>query len=91
MLGLFYGDGDPTQTMIRCSEFGIDADCNAGNAGAILGAYLGHTLMPMDLKRFTREEIITALSEWGEKSIQNLANRTYIQYKRIQACINTTT
>lgn len=57
VLGLLYGDGDPTQTMIRCSECGIDADCNAGNAGAILGAYLGHTFMPMYLKQIGRAHV----------------------------------
>jgi hypothetical protein len=84
VLGLLYGDGDFIQTVRISTECGADTDCNAGNAGAIIGAYLGHNLIPSYVKRFIRGEIIPGLKEWEDKSIRNLAERTLAQAERFK-------
>jgi len=84
VIGLLYGDGDFIQTVRISTECGADTDCNAGNAGAIIGAYLGHNLIPSYVKRFIRGEIIPGLKEWDNKSIRNLAERTLAQAERFK-------
>jgi len=82
VMGLLYGDGDFIQTVRISTECGADTDCNAGNAGAIIGAYLGQNLIPSYAKRFIRGEIIPGLKEWSDKSILNLSQRTLTQALR---------
>ncbi len=84
VIGLLYGDGDAFQTIQRATECGLDADCNAGNAGAIIGAYLGQPLLSMYLKRFIRGEIITCLTNWHDHSLETLAQRTLKQALRLE-------
>jgi ADP-ribosylglycohydrolase len=84
VMGLLYGDGDFIQTVRISTECGADTDCNAGNAGAILGAYIGQNLIPSYAKRFIRDEIIPGLKEWKDKSILNLSQRTFKQTLRFE-------
>ena len=84
VVGLLYGDGDFMQTVRISTECGADTDCNAGNAGAIVGAYLGQKLIPSYVKRFIRGEIIPGLKEWNDKSIHNLTKRTLTQAERFK-------
>jgi len=88
VLGLIYGDGDFIQTVRLSTECGADTDCNAGNAGSILGAYLGEKLIPSYAKRFIRGEIIPGLKEWEDKSIRTLAERTLAQAERFKKFSN---
>lgn len=81
-IGIIYGDGDMFQTIIRASEPGLDVDCNAGNAAAILGAYLGQELIPVYNWRFIRGEVLSPLKNWHGTSIKQLAERTYTQAQR---------
>jgi hypothetical protein len=83
VLGLIYGDGDYTQTVLKATECGMDTDCNGGNAGAIMGAYLGERMIPVYFKRLIRDEIIPALKNFNELSIRHLAERTITQMHRI--------
>ena len=84
IIGLVYGDGDFIQTVRISTLCGADTDCNAGNAGAIVGAYLGQKLIPSYAKRFIRGEIIPGLKEWSDKSILNLSQRTLTQALRFE-------
>ncbi|KKN12404.1 hypothetical protein LCGC14_1016870 [marine sediment metagenome] len=84
VMGLLYGDGDFIQTVRISTECGADTDCNAGNAGAIIGAYIGQNLIPSYVKRFIRGEIIPGLKEWSDKSILNLSQRTLAQALRFE-------
>jgi len=84
VMGLLYGDGDFIQTVRISTECGADTDCNAGNTGAILGAYIGQNLIPSYAKRFIRGEIIPGLKEWTDKSIFNLSKRTFAQTLRFE-------
>ena len=38
---LLYGQGDFSQTIRLCNNAGYDTDCNVGNVGSIMGAYVG--------------------------------------------------
>ncbi len=84
IVGLLYGDGDFIQTVRISTLCGADTDCNAGNAGAIIGAYLGQNLIPSYAKRFIRGEIVPGLKEWTDKSILNLSKRTFTQALRFE-------
>jgi len=84
VVGLLYGDSDFIQTVRISTECGADTDCNAGNAGAIIGAYLGQDLIPSYAKRFIRGEIIPGLKEWSDKSILSLSQRTFKQALRFE-------
>ena len=84
VMGLLYGDGDFMQTVRISTLCGSDTDCNAGNAGAILGAYIGQNLIPSYVKRFIRDEIIPGLKDWTDKSLLNLSNRTLTQALRFE-------
>ncbi len=84
VMGLLYGDGDFMQTVRISTECGYDTDCNAGNAGAIIGAYIGQKLIPSYANRFIRGEIIPGLKEWSDKSILNLSQRTLTQALRFE-------
>ena len=84
VMGLLYGDGDFIQTVRISTECGADTDCNAGNAGAILGAYIGQNLIPSYAKRFIRDEIIPGLKDWTDKSLINLSKRTLTQALRFE-------
>ncbi|TFF85146.1 MAG: ADP-ribosylglycohydrolase family protein [Promethearchaeota archaeon] len=88
IIGLLYGDGDITQAIRISTECGEDTDCNAGNAGAIMGAYLGQNLIPTYLKRFIQDEIKPAIKKWKDKSIYNLSKRTVSQSLRIYNSYN---
>jgi hypothetical protein len=41
VLSLLYGDGDFSKTINICNMCGWDTDCNVGNAGTIMGVYVG--------------------------------------------------
>ena len=84
VVGLLYGDGDFIQTVRISTECGADTDCNAGNAGAIIGAYIGQNLIPSYAKRFIRGEIIPGLKDWSDKSLLNLSQRTLTQALRFE-------
>ena len=84
VVGLLHGDGDFMQTVRISTYCGYDTDCNAGNAGAILGAYLGQNLIPSYAKRFIRGEIIPGLKDWTDKSLLNLSKRTLAQALRFK-------
>ncbi|MFW9822543.1 MAG: ADP-ribosylglycohydrolase family protein [Candidatus Thorarchaeota archaeon] len=84
VMGLLYGDGDFMQTVRISTLCGADTDCNAGNAGAILGAYIGQKLIPSYAKRFIRDEIIPGLKDWTDKSLLNLSKRTLTQALRFE-------
>jgi len=83
VIGLIYGDGDFGQTILNATLCGFDTDCNAGNAGAIIGSYLGLERIPMYYRRVIRDELIPALKNFSEFTLQGLTDRTIIQIERI--------
>ncbi len=41
MMGMLYGEGDFSKSIVICTQAGWDTDCNAGNVGAIVGTLAG--------------------------------------------------
>ena len=46
LMGLFYGKGDPDQTILISTRCGQDSDCNPANSGGILFTTLGFEKLP---------------------------------------------
>ena len=46
IMGLFYGKGDPDQTIVISTRCGQDSDCNPSNAGGILFTTMGFEKIP---------------------------------------------
>ncbi|MBL8026925.1 MAG: ADP-ribosylglycohydrolase family protein [Fibrobacteres bacterium] len=46
VIALLWGDGDMINTTLYACRMGKDTDCNAGDAGAILGTLLGYNNLP---------------------------------------------
>lgn len=59
LLGLLYGEGDVTRTILLSTRCGQDSDCNPSSAASILGNYYGASGLP--------EEYASALDLTGTK------------------------
>jgi len=57
LMGLFYGKGDPDQTIVISTRCGQDSDCNPSNAGGILFTAMGFENLP--------EKYVSALDPKG--------------------------
>ena len=75
VIGLWFGHGDFTETICLTTMCGLDTDCTAGQAGAIVGTIFGAKKIPAKWKdplndRFESEVIgfesmsITEISRW---------------------------
>jgi ADP-ribosylglycohydrolase len=50
VMGLLYGEGDPSKTMEIATRCGQDSDCNPSNAMAVLGVIKGFNALPAEYK-----------------------------------------
>lgn len=50
VMGLLYGEGDPSKTLEITTRCGQDSDCNPSSAMAVLGVALGFDNLPQDMK-----------------------------------------
>ncbi|WP_197527704.1 ADP-ribosylglycohydrolase family protein [Posidoniimonas polymericola] len=48
LIGLLYGDSDPSSTIVIAMRCGQDSDCNPSNAAGILFTTLGYTKLPKE-------------------------------------------
>lgn len=82
-LGLLYGEGDLKKTVEIATRCGQDSDCNPGNAGGILGTYLGRENFPTDIRSaldsywqlqfdFTDFSLATASDACVDLALENL-------------------
>ncbi|MEM4430972.1 MAG: ADP-ribosylglycohydrolase family protein, partial [Thermofilaceae archaeon] len=55
---------------------GLDTDCNGATAGSIVGLMQGASRLPREWIDPLRGKLATALSGYGELSIEELAERT---------------
>lgn len=83
-LSLWFGDGDLLKTIneaVRAADF-TDADCNASNAAAVVGAMRGMKAIPAELRRQMSDRIVgeemggVKLTPPVDESIADLAART---------------
>jgi hypothetical protein len=83
-LSLWFGEGDLRKTIneaVRAADF-TDADCNASNAAAVVGAMRGMKGIPAELRRQMSDRIVgdemggVKLTPPVDESISDLAART---------------
>lgn len=78
ILSLLYGkeDKDPLGKSICISAMmGLDTDCNCGNLGAILGALLGSTNIPLKWRDPLQDTFLTYVKGYEKWKISDLAQR----------------
>lgn len=71
-LGLLYGAGDFSRTILITTMCGWDTDCNAGNAGAILGVAQGLDGIAASW-RAPMEDILVGASLIGARNLTDMA------------------
>jgi ADP-ribosylglycohydrolase/transcriptional regulator with XRE-family HTH domain len=76
LLALLYGKNDLTQALGIAAECGMDTDCNCANVGALLGVILGGAALPERWTGPLEDTLATAVSQFRELSISDLAHRT---------------
>ncbi|MFO7795930.1 MAG: ADP-ribosylglycohydrolase family protein [Promethearchaeati archaeon] len=79
-LALLYGSmsGDPLgKSICIAASMGLDTDCNCGNIGAILGAQIGATNIPMKWKAPLRNTFSTYVKGHERWKITELAKQIY--------------
>ena len=76
LLALLYGQGDLTQSLGIAATCGMDTDCNCANVGSILGVILGGVAIPEQWAAPLQDTLYTAVSQYRELRISDLARRT---------------
>lgn len=74
--GLWFGNGDFDETMKIIASFGYDVDCNAGEAGTVLGVILGAKGIPERWIEPFKDELRTYLPGFETISISELSRKT---------------
>jgi ADP-ribosylglycohydrolase len=74
-LALLYGNGDFGKTICTAVMCGFDTDCNAANAGTVLGILSGAQALPDKWTRPLNDTLHSAVSQFGEMRISELAQR----------------
>lgn len=77
MLALLHGQGDFSKSLEICADCGLDADCNCGNVGAILGTMLGPENIPDKWKVPLNNQFYTLIKDWDEDHLDVVARRIY--------------
>jgi ADP-ribosylglycohydrolase/transcriptional regulator with XRE-family HTH domain len=76
LLALLYGEKDLTRSLGIAATCGMDTDCNCANVGAVLGVMLGAGTLPEHWTAPLEDTLYTAVSQYRELSISDLARRT---------------
>lgn len=73
-MALLYGKGDFGDSICIAAMSGYDADCNAGNVGAVAGAFIGAKAIPSKWKNPLNDRFETGLKDFPkEMKISELA------------------
>jgi len=73
---LWYGEGDFDRTMYIISALGYDVDCNAGEAGTVLGVLNGANMIPKKWTDPLENTLRTYIDGWKRTEITMLAEAT---------------
>jgi len=84
MLALFHGQGNFSRSLEICADCGMDADCNCGNVGGILGTMLGPENIPAEWQRPLNNNFMTLVLDWEEQHIDTIATRIYAASKKLR-------
>lgn len=76
VIGLMFGGGDIGRTISIATSSGLDVDCNAGVAGAIIGTMVGAAGIPERLRAPIGESIDTWVVGFEQVPLMELARRT---------------
>ena len=78
VLAMLYGQGDFEKTICTAVQCGFDTDCNAANAGAVLGVMTGAQALPGKWIQPLDDTLRSAVSQSNDLRISDLAKRTYV-------------
>ena len=76
LIGLIWGKLDFKKTVSIAVMCGYDTDCNGATAGSILGALQGTKGIPEEMSRPLNDRIKSAVFEYSDGRISDLAKRT---------------
>nr|MDO8115387.1 ADP-ribosylglycohydrolase family protein [Candidatus Sigynarchaeota archaeon] len=85
MLALLHGQGDFSRSLEICADCGMDADCNCGNVGAILGTMLGPENIPGKWKDPLDNRFLTLTKDAEEDHLDAVARRIYEMSKKMRS------
>lgn len=75
-LAMLYGGGDFEKTICLAVMGGLDTDCNAANAGTVLGVLTGAAALPSRWTSPLHDTLHSAVTPFGTLSLSALARRT---------------
>lgn len=78
VLAMLYGQGDFGRTICTAVMCGFDTDCNAANAGTVLGVLAGAKSLPAKWTDPLHDTLYSAISQFSENRISDLAFRTTV-------------
>jgi len=76
LLALLYGGNNMTKALGIAACCGMDTDCNCANVGSVLGVLLGAEALPEQWTAPLEDTLRTAVSQFHQASIADLAQRT---------------
>jgi len=76
VLAMLYGQGDFEKTICTAVLCGFDTDCNAANAGTVLGVLTGAKSLPTKWIDPLNDRLRSSAAQFAEMRISNLAKRT---------------
>jgi ADP-ribosylglycohydrolase len=76
VLSILYGNGDFEKTICTAVMCGFDTDCNAANAGTILGIITGSSKLPTKWTYPLHDTLRSSVAEFADMRISDLAERT---------------
>lgn len=93
---LLYGWGDgrssPAEiyerTITIAVQLGYDTDCNGATAGSVVGIMLGGAALPTKWTAPLNDTLRTCVAEFGQVSIQDMADRTYQLSRIVRNCLS---
>jgi ADP-ribosylglycohydrolase len=84
ILALLHGHGDFSKSLEICADCGMDADCNCGNVGGILGTMLGSANIPAEWEKPLNNNFMTLVKDWEEEHLDTIATRIYAASKKLR-------
>jgi ADP-ribosylglycohydrolase len=85
VLALFYGKMDPVAAPMLAVMCGLDTDCNGATVGSIVGATTGRAAFDGTPAMRLNDSIQARMIGFQDTSMRTLAERTVVQWKRVQA------
>jgi len=85
VMALMYAQLDYEKSIVLAVRGGWDADCNGATAGSIAGLLLGADKLPEKWVGVLNDRVMSAVREYNDNKISELAKRTYDVTKKVMA------